>query len=148
MIGQYHSGGMLRKYAEDALVAYLTNSGVASVRHAYADTEQDASAVVVWARQTREMDNVSYRLARYMDIEARVLTYAEPEDAADAVRDEHFGTVQRVGEALMQSDIAAQINNSQLQIAFSSLYVTGDAGGIQDGKYMTTITIEALVSPK
>ena len=148
MITQFHSAGKLRKYAEDALKDYLTASGVSNVRFLYDSREQTGDMVVVGARQSREMDSNSYRLSRYLDIEVRVLTYIDPAAADDEKRDSHFDQVQEVFQLLAQPGIETELTNRQMNIGFSTLFITGDSAGFLNASYLTTINIEALVNPK
>ena len=153
MSDQPHNLGLLRKNVEDGLVAYLTSyCGDATVRAAFTTARIEHPLVVVHALTTREMNEDDYRLARYVDVQIRVVNYAEPEDGdvkLVAARDAHFQLINNVYYALAQSDIIAQLQAvTQQGVDFWSCYAKTDGGDSSDSTYLSIIEVEIGATPK
>ena len=153
MSDQPHNLGLLRKNTEDGLVAYLEKyCGNATVRAAFTTARKEHPLVVVHAVSTREMNEDDYRLARYLDIQIRVVNYAEP-DGGDTqlvkARDAHFQLINDVYFALAQSDIVTQLQAiGQQGVDFWSCYAKTDSGGTSDSSYVSIIEVEIGATPK
>ena len=149
MSGQLHNLGYLRMATEDAIVAFFKKSITgATIRPAYTTDKQERSLVVVHAKNTRERNETDYNLARYLDVEVRVLTYAEATKLYTA-REAHYSLVAQAYHALSQSDVVTTLNDLQAaRVLFWSCYAKTDAGTIEDSSYVSTIDIEIGATPK
>jgi hypothetical protein len=88
--------------------------------------------VTVHASATRERNEQDYNLARYVDVEIRCITYAEPEGLLQA-REAHFNLVACVYHTLAQADTVSRLNGlAAARVAFWSCYAMTDAGGVID----------------
>jgi len=152
---QLHNLGYLRMAVEDALVAYIAqNVSIADVRPAYTTERMETPRVTVHAESTRQMDDETYRLARYVECSVRCLTYATPgdnghdDDTLRTAREHHHDLVASVTHALVQSDVLTLIADmDHPRVDIWSLFVTGDAGGTMDDYYVTTIAVEIGATP-
>lgn len=151
-----HNLGLLRKAAEDTLVAYLKlHIPQAEVRAAMSGAKVQEPVVVVHAQSTSEMDDTTYRLSRNMTISVRVRTHgfdeaesAQP-DIVVAARDAHFSLVNQTCRALVQSDIVTLLDAiGNEYVGFSTLFMTGDEGGVEGSSYMSMLAFDALAFPK
>jgi hypothetical protein len=149
MSDQLHNLGFLRMSVEDALVALLkTGCGAATVRPAYTTDAMEFPCVTVHASATRERNEQDYNLARYVDVEIRCITYAEPDGLLEA-REAHFNLVACVYHTLAQADAVTLLNGLAVpRVAFWSCYAMTDAGGVIDGAYLSTIAVEIGATPQ
>jgi hypothetical protein len=150
MSGQLHNLGFLRKAVEDAIVSLLQNNvgTVASIRPAFTTTAKENPLVTVHATETRERDEDSYTLNRYLDVEIRCITYAQS-TALLTAREAHFELVAAVYHTMAQADIVTQLNALLTpRVAFWSCYAKTDAGGSAGGAYVSTIAVEIGATPQ
>ena len=146
---QLHNLGFLRMAVEDVLVAHLSNLVTSSkVRAAYTTDQVERPCVTVHAEKTRERNEQDYNLARYVDVEVRCLTYAEPTDLQSA-REAHFQLVADVYHALSNVDIVAALNDiGGARVKFWSCYAKTDAGSILEQSHVTSISVEIGATPQ
>lgn len=150
MSTQYHNLGYLRKAVEDAIVSLLQNSvgDAASIRAAFTTAEIEYPLVTVHATGTRERNEDDYNLARYLDVQIRIINYAEA-TALLTAREAHFDLVAAVYHAIAQADVVASLNAlSTPRVAFWSCYAKTDSGGATGGSYVTTIDLEIGATPQ
>ena len=146
---QMHNLGFLRMAVEDAIVAHLkTLVTSATVRAAYTTNTIERPLVTVHAGSTRERNEQDYDLARYVDVEIRCMTYAEPTTLEDA-RAAHFRLVADVYHALANVDIVSALNETgSPRVTFWSCYAKTDAGAILEQSHLTSISVEIGATPK
>lgn len=141
---------------EDALVQHLARAvPEANVRAAYTTAREAYPMIVVHAVRTREMNEEDYRLARYVDVDVRVKTYADPGDGGYSdqglltAREAHFGLVAAATHALAQAGVLTTLNAIEApRVAFWSLYVRGDEGAVDEPAYLTVINVEVGATPQ
>jgi hypothetical protein len=149
MSEQLHNLGFLRMAVEDALVAHLTSKvGTrATIRPAFTTAEKEYPLVTVHASATRERNEDDYNLARFVDVELRVITYAAATDLLTA-REAHFQLLSDVYHAMAQGDIVTQLNGLQAaRVAFWSCYARTDEASIVAGAYMSIVQVEIGATP-
>lgn len=150
MPNQPHNLGYLRMAVEDALVSYLTTlmPGDCTVRAAWTSNETTLPVVSVSAPSTREHNPDAYVLARYLDVEIRLVTYAEASGLKTA-REKHFEYLSVLYSALAQSDIVDALNAlGQSKVVFWSCYAKTDEGSIANNAYVSTLAVEIGASPQ
>jgi len=144
-----YATGYLRMAAEDALVSVLSAAITdASIVAAYTTTQIEHPLIVVHAANTREMDETSQRLARFVDMEIRVISYAEASGLLSA-RAAHFALVSQVYDTLANADIVTTLE--AVANAYASFWyacVKTDSGAVEESCYVTTINMELGITPK
>jgi hypothetical protein len=154
MSEQFHNLGFLRMATENAIVAHLKNyCQAATVRPAYTTDKIEHPLVSVFARQTREKNPTAYTLARFVDVEIRVVTYAEPEKDGSVelwtARESHFNLLAQVYHGMAQADILDRLNGvGEGRVAFWLCYATTDSQAVENGTYVSTVNVEIGATPQ
>ena len=133
---------------EDAMVSLLKTDCDCDVRPAYTTDVQAFPSIVVHAVGTRELHDTNYNLARYVDCEVRVITYAEPE-SLNTAREAHYKLLSDACHSLATADNVARLNAvGTPRVKFWSCYVKTDAGTIAESAYVTIIQVEVGATPQ
>ena len=144
-----YATGYIRMAAEDALVVVLSDAiDDADIVAAFTTTQIEHPLIVVHATNTREMDETSQRLARFVDLEIRVISYAEASGLLTA-RAAHYALVSQVYDTLANADLVTTLEASGSTYAeFWYAVVKTDVGSVEEYCYVTTIQMELGVTPK